>query len=277
MPTVHPTIELKDKLVSFYQRISAAAAVAFYVFLLAPSVIVMIVSFGATDSIRFPPRALSLDLYQAFFSDPNWTVPLLQSVKIAVLSSVISVVLAVPASYGLARFNFRFKGTLTAVVLSPLLIPSIILGLGLYLYFTVLGITGTNTALLAGHVVYSTPFVMIVIGAGVVKLDPNLEFAATLMGASRRKMFLTVVLPQLLPSIVAGWLFSFLISFDEVVLSWFLVGPSTTTLPVKMFSSIQWEISPVIAAVATVLTLLSLMICLPAAFLQRSASGDIVR
>ncbi|MGL9623879.1 ABC transporter permease [Bradyrhizobium sp. U531] len=268
----------KDELNKSYRRLGSISASFIYAFLLAPSAIVMIISFGTIDSMRFPPRELSLELYRAFFNDANWTGPLLQSLKIAVFSSAISTVLAAPAAYGLSRFDFPLKRFVGGLILSPLIIPSIILALGLYLYFSILGINGTNTALLAGHVIYATPFVMIVIGAGVVKLDPNLEFAATLMGATRWKMFLTVVLPQLLPSILAGWLFAFLISFDEVVLAWFLVGPNTVTLPVKMFSSIQWEISPVIAAVSTLLTLLSLLVCLPAAFLQRSTSAvDVIR
>jgi putative spermidine/putrescine transport system permease protein len=104
----------------------------------------------------------------------------------------------------------------------------------------------------------------------VQKLDANLEFGATLMGAGPYRMFTTVVLPQLAPSILAAALFAFLISFDEVVISWFLASATTTTLPVKMYSSIQWEISPVIAAVSTMLTVLSFVICMLTASLQRS-------
>lgn len=267
-----PSIEQQDSLSRSYRRLGSGLAFLVYAFLLMPSVIVMIISFGTADSIRFPPRAFSLELYGIFFNSPEWTGPLFQSFKIALLTSVISILLAVPAAYGLVRFEFPLKRIAVGLILSPLVIPSIVVALGLYLYFSLIGINGSNVALLAGHVICVTPFVIIVIGAGVTKLDPNLEFAATLMGARRSVMFLTVVLPQLLPSILAGWLFAFLISFDEVVLSWFLVGANTTTLPVKMFSSIQWEISPVIAAVSTILTLLSLLVCLLTASLQRSST-----
>lgn len=267
-----PMIEQQDGLARSYRHLGSGLAALVYVFLLAPSVIVMIISFGTPDSIRFPPREFTLDLYRIFFASADWTGPLLQSFKIALITSAVSTLLAVPAAYGLVRFDFPLKSVVMALILCPLVIPSIVVALGLYLYFSVIGINGSNMALLAGHVIAVTPFVVIVIAAGVTKLDANLEFAATLMGATRVKMFRSVVLPQLLPSILAGWLFAFLISFDEVVLSWFLVGANTATLPVKMFSSIQWEISPVIAAVSTLLTLVSLIVCLLTASLQRSSS-----
>lgn len=107
--------------------------------------------------------------------------------------------------------------------------------------------------------------------AGVRKLDPNLEFGAQLLGAGRVRMLISVVVPQLLPSLIAAALFAFLISFDEVVISWFLSGSSTTTLPVKMFSAIRWEVSPVIAAVSTLLTAVSLVVCLILAAFKNSS------
>lgn len=266
--------DLKDPLKRRYRRLGTFLAALVYVFLLVPSLIVIPISFGTQHEIRFPPREFSLDLYRIFFSSPAWTGPLLQSVKIALMTTTLALATAVPAAYGIVRYEFRGKQAITLLMMSPLVIPAIVMALGLYLYFSYLRITGTTLALVLGHTIYVTPFVIVMVAAGVQKLDPNLEFGATLMGAGRYRMFATVVVPQLIPSILAGGLFAFLISFDEVVISWFLVSATTTTLPVKMYSSIQWEVSPVIAAVSTMLTVLSFIICVLTAALQRSEQQE---
>lgn len=266
--------DLKDPLKRRYRRLGTLLAALVYVFLLVPSLIVIPISFGTQHEIRFPPREFSLDLYRIFFSSPAWTGPLLQSVKIALMTTTLALATAVPAAYGIVRYEFRGKQAITLLLMSPLVIPAIVMALGLYLYFSYLRITGTTLALVLGHTIYVTPFVIVMVAAGVQKLDPNLEFGATLMGAGRYRMFATVVVPQLIPSILAGGLFAFLISFDEVVISWFLVSATTTTLPVKMYSSIQWEVSPVIAAVSTMLTVLSFIICVLTAALQRSEQQE---
>lgn len=253
-----------------YRRFGTLLAGLVYAFLLVPSLIVIPVSFGAQNEIGFPPREFSFELYRTFFSSPAWTGPLLQSLKIALMATVLVLLTAVPAAYGIVRFDFRGKKAITLLMMSPIVIPAIVMALGLYLYFSYVHLTGTTLALVLGHTIYVTPFVIVMIAAGVQKLDANLEFGATLMGAGHYHMFTTVVLPQLAPSILAGGLFAFLISFDEVVISWFLASATTTTLPVKMYSSIQWEISPVIAAVSTMLTALSLVICMLGAAIQRS-------
>jgi putative spermidine/putrescine transport system permease protein len=265
--------DLKDSLKRRYKWFGSLLAGLVYIFLLVPSLIVIPVSFGTQHEIRFPPRQFSFELYQLFFSSPGWTGPLLQSAKIALITMVLALVTAVPAAYGIVRYEFPGKKAITLLMMSPLVIPAIVMALGLYLYFSFLHVTGTTFALVAGHTIYVTPFVIVMVAAGVHKLDPNLEFGATLMGAGRYRMFATVVLPQLIPSILAGGLFAFLISFDEVVISWFLVSATTTTLPVKMYSSIQWEISPVIAAVATMLTVLSFVVCMLTAALQRPGTA----
>ena len=259
-----------DLLKRQYRRFGTLLAGLVYFFLLVPSLIVIPVSFGTRNEIRFPPREFSLELYQIFFSSQAWTGSLLQSLKVALLATVLALVTAVPAAYGIVRYEFRGKKAISLLMMSPLVIPAIVMALGLYLYLSYVHLTGTTLALVLGHTIYVTPFVIVMIAAGVQKLDANLEFGATLMGAGPYRMLTTVVLPQLAPSILAAALFAFLISFDEVVISWFLASATTTTLPVKMYSSIQWEISPVIAAVSTMLTVLSFVICMLTASLQQS-------
>jgi len=243
-------------------------AVLVYVYLIVPSLIVIPISFSGSGDMSFPPRTFSLDLYREFFGTATWMAPVLQSLKIASITCVVVIVAAVPAAYALVRFEFPGKRAVMMLMMAPALVPVIVLALGMYLYFSRLGATGTTLALVLGHAVYVIPFVVVTVGAGIRQLDPAIEFAATVIGANRRTLFFRVVLPQLVPSIVAGALFAFLISFDEVVIAWFLSSAQTTTLPVRMYSSIHWGVSPVIAAVSTLLTALSFLVCLVSVALQ---------
>ena len=145
----------------------------------------------------------------------------------------------------------------------------IVVALGLYLYLGSARLTGTTFALVVGHTVVTIPFVIVTTLAGLRHIDRNLEVAATVMGASKWTVLRRVTLPLLRPTILVASLFSFLISFDEVVISYFIANVQRQTLPVRMYSSIHWEISPVLAAISALLTGLSLVVCLFVAFLQK--------
>jgi putative spermidine/putrescine transport system permease protein len=259
-----------DVLALRYRRTGTGAAVLVYGFLLLPSLLVIPISFGSADQIQFPPSSLSTRLYVELFGSTSWMHALRQSAIVAVLTTLLSLFVSVPAAYGMVRLNFPGKQAIVALLMSPVAIPVIVTALGLYLYFSLFGLTGSTFGLVLAHTVYVSPFVIITVAAGVRKLDPTLEFAATMMGASRLTLLRHVLLPQLAASIFAGGMFALLLSFDEVVIAWFLTGPNTATLPVKMYSSIQWEISPVIAAVSTLLTALSFIVCCVAAAFQRT-------
>jgi putative spermidine/putrescine transport system permease protein len=274
MTTVALPAPPRDTVQARYRWLGTALAALTYIFLVLPSLVVIPISFGGRSSFGFPPQTLSLDLYRDFFTTATWQGPLLQSLKIALATTVTTIIVAVPASYALVRYSFIGKRLLTMLIMSAVFVPVIVIALGLYLYFAKIGLSGSNLALVLGHTVYVTPFVILTISAGVRQLDPTLEFAATMMGAKRTTLFARVVLPQLRPSILAGALFAFLISFDEVVIAWFLVSATTTTLPVRMYSSIQWDISPVIAAISVLLTVLSFVVCLVAVALQPSSTRD---
>jgi len=262
-----------DRLARRWRRFGLVIAVMVYVYIVAPSVIVIPISFsGAGGELSFPPKTFSLALYEELFTTSTWMQPVLQSLKIASLVCVFVTAVAVPAAYAVVRFEFPGKRLVMMLMMSPVLIPVIVLALGMYLYFSRLGSTGTTLALVLGHSAYVIPFVIVTVAAGVRQLDPAIEFAATMFGAPRSAVFFRVVLPQMMPSIIAGALFAFLISFDEVVISWFLTSAQTTTLPVRMYSSIHWGVSPVIAAVSTLLTVLSFLVCLASVLLQPSAA-----
>jgi putative spermidine/putrescine transport system permease protein len=239
-------------------------ATLMYLYLLFPSFIIMPMSFGTRGELVFPPEHLSLDLYRDYFAGDEWLQTTGRSALYAVLASSLAMLVAVPAGYSLVRTTFPGKRLLVMLLLSPMMVPVVVISLGLYLYYLQLSLAGKAVGVVLAHAMYVTPFIILTISAGVENLDERLEKVAVIMGASQLRVFFQVVLPQLGPSLVSAGLFAFLMSFDEVVISWFITGPSTMTLPVKMYSSIKWEVSPVLAAVATILTVLSIVACLVA-------------
>lgn len=258
----------------WYETVGTGLAAIVYLFLLIPLAVTVPIAFGPTNALTFPPTNYSLDLFRIFFSSPGWLNPLNESVKVALAATAAAMLIGVPAAYWIVRHDFLGKSLIVGVVMSPLIVPTIVIALGLFLCFSYLRITGTTLSIVLGHVMHILPYVVVMIMAGVQKLDRNLEFGAELMGANPVRMFLTVVIPQLIPSMVSAALFAFLLSFDETIISWFLAGTNTITLPVKMFSAIEWEISPVIAAVSTLFMALSLFVCTVAAAFKKSTPID---
>ena len=241
-----------------------------YVFLILPSLIVVPMSFGDKDEFVFPPHSLSIYLYRRYFFESTWMQVTAQSLVVAFCSMIAALVLGCGAAYGLDRYQFPGKRALTLFLLSPIFVPAIVIALGLYLYLGRFHLVGTTPGLIISHTIITMPFVIISVTAGLRHVDRDLETAAMVMGAGRMLIVRKVTLPLLRPALVAGGLFAFLISFDEVVIAYFISNVQTQTLPVKMYSSIHWEISPVLAAVSTLMTLLSLSVCLAVAFLQRN-------
>ena len=240
-----------------------------YLFLLVPSLVIIPISFSASQEFEFPPKALSLHLYRAFFRDPAWWGALLQSLLVASLTTVLALCLAIPAAYALARGRFAGRSVLHGLFLSPMLVPVVVLGLGLYLQFSSLRLVDTTLGTVLAHTMLVVPFVMLAAGSALQHIDAALETVAQVMGAGRVRIFFRVVLPQLQSAMLIGALFAFLISLDEVVVAYFITGPSTTTLPVKMYSAIRWEMSPVLAAVSTLLTVFALTVAFAIVMLQK--------
>ncbi|MGE0094929.1 MAG: ABC transporter permease [Alphaproteobacteria bacterium] len=240
-------------------------------FLMLPSFIVVPMSFGGKFEMMFPPTTFDTILYERFFSTGNWIATTITSFKVAIGATILALLLGVPASYGIVRGTYPGKKIVTLFLLSPILVPVIVLALGMYLYLASFKATGTDLGLIIAHGVLTTPFVIVTCMAGLRHIDPNLETAATIMGASVMQTFFKVTLPLLKSAMFAGGLFAFLMSFDEVVVAFFITEASTMTLPVKMYSSIKWEISPILAAISSLLTLLSLVICLFGAAAQKKS------
>ena len=253
----------------WFPKLGTAAAIFGYIFLVLPSVVVIPMSFGTGSELVFPPRSYSLELYRQYFQESTWMAVTWQSVKIGAATMTASVVLGFAAAYGISRAEFRGKGLLTIVLLSPMFMPHIAIALAMYLYLSRIGLVGTTMGLVAAHTVVTVPFVIVTAFAGLRYVDRNLELAAETMGAGKLRIVWKVVLPLVVPSIIIAALFAFLLSFDEVVISYFISSVQSETLPVKMYSSIHWEISPVLAAISSLLTLLAFAACVAMSFLQK--------
>lgn len=243
-------------------KIATILACLVYVYLVLPSLVVMPISLSVAGDFTLDTARMSLELFRQFFGSEQWMSALWNSVIIASASAVLATAAGIPAAYAFSRGHFWGKNLVQMAVISPLFVPVIVIALGLYFLAAQLGTQGQMLMMILAHAMYGMPFVVVMILSGLTQLDPALERAATLMGASSIRVFLQVVIPQLKVAIFASLLFSFLASFDEVVIAWFLNGPTTITLPVRMYSSIMWENTPVIAAVSTMLTLLSFAVCL---------------
>ena len=242
---------------------------AVLLFLLLPSLITIVIAFGSSNQIVFPPRGFSLDLFARFFEEEGWVASAWLSLRVAIWSTCLALLLGVPAAYALSRARFPGRRLIALFLLSPIMVPHVVVALALYIYFAEIGLTHGELRLTLAHGVATLPFVIVTASAGLRHVDPSLERAATVMGASRLTVLRRVTLPLLAPSIVASALFAFLISFDEVVISWFVARAGDTTLPVRMFASIQFEVSPVLAAISTMLTALSIVVCILVATMQK--------
>ncbi len=260
-----------------FNRVSRGTAIVAWlilIFMMIPSLVVIPMSFGDRSEFQFPPESLSLFLYEEFFFTSTWMATTVQSFKVAILTTIFSLILGVSAAYGVVRGSFRGKPLVVLFLLTPMLVPVIVIALGLSIYFSFLNISGSTLAIVLGHTLVVTPFVIIFIMAALRHTDPNLEAAARVMGASRLRTLFKVTLPQLKPALVTSGLFAFLLSFDEVVIALFVSGRESQTLPVKMYDNIRWEISPVLAAISTLLTLLALAACLVAILYERHEKSE---
>ncbi|MEP6609033.1 MAG: ABC transporter permease [Burkholderiaceae bacterium] len=230
-----------------------AFSILVLVFLLAPILIVILMSFSASASLEFPPRGLSLQWYAKYFSSAAWLGATWVSFKVALGTTALATVLGTLASFGLVRGNFPGKPLLYALVLSPLVIPGVVVAVALYLLFGRLGLVGSPFGLVLAHTTIALPFVIVNVSISLKTFDRNIERAAMSAGADPLRTFRYVTLPLIRPGFVAGALFAFMASFDELIIAIFLAGRNATTLPKRMWDSVLLETDPVIAAISTLL------------------------
>jgi putative spermidine/putrescine transport system permease protein len=238
-------------------------------FLLLPLFIVFPLSISSGNYLSFPPPGFSLRWYESFFDSRSWTGAALVSLQVAVPVMLVSVLLGTPAAIGLSRAEFRGKRLVNALVLSPIIVPGIIVAIGAYFVYARFGLVGHPVALILGHTCLAVPFVVINVGAALKGVDPQLERAAQSLGASPWATFRQVTLKLIAPGILAGAVFAFITSFDELLVALFLSGTSAVTLPRRMFDEIRYDIDPTIAAVSCLLITATTGLMLTAELLRR--------
>jgi putative spermidine/putrescine transport system permease protein len=238
---------------SFSRRLGSAYNGLFYGFLLAPIVIVVVASLNSGSDLTFPPEGLSLRWFRYLAGRDEFLSSAYVSFKLAMLASVTSIVLGLLASLALVRERFRGKEVAEAVLMSPLVLPGIITGVALLQFFTLAGLGGSFLRLFLGHVVISTPYAVRSVSSCLYGIDPDLEEASYILGANAWRTFRRVLLPLLSPGIVAAFLFTFVTSFDNVVVSMYLYGSDTVTLPIRIMTYLEWQFDPSIAAISTIL------------------------
>lgn len=243
----------------------------FVVFLLAPLVIVVLVAFTDKGYIALPFDGASLRWFIAIAKNQDFVDAFWRSVGLAAFSATLASALAIPAGLAVARHRFPGREAFLGLMLSPLMVPHLVLGIALLKTFTQIGWQGTIGGLVAAHAVLIFPYALRLIVAAATGFDQSVLNAAESLGASRWTRFRRIELPLLLPGIAGGWLIAFINSFDEVTMSVFVASPATETLPVKMYHYVVHTIDPLLASISTVLIVLTLALML---VLDRSVGLD---
>ena len=237
-----------------------ALSVAVYVFLLAPLVVVVLASFNSADFLSFPPRGFSLRWYRALWESEVWGDSFRLSLLLTAVVTPLALIIGTLAAYALVRYSFPGKGAMATLVMAPLVMPQIVLGIALLNYMSGLGLVGSLTGLILGHLVVTLPFTVRLVSISVHNLDPALERAAQNLGATPLQTFWRVTLPLLRPGIVAGAIFAAIISFGELAVTLLIAGARTTTLPLRIFNYTEYNFDPAINAVSTIFVVLALVL-----------------
>jgi putative spermidine/putrescine transport system permease protein len=230
-----------------------------FVFLLSPTAIILLYSFYPSAYITFPPSLLTTHWYvDAFTQQDLFVRPLLTSLQISLTAAFISAVAGTLAAFGVVRHQVRFQPVLNAFLLAPLLMPTLVVGLGGMFLLLAIHMLGNYWGLIAGHVVITLAFIIQSVSVGLATLDTSYEEAAISLGSSPRRVLTRITLPMILPSLFSGAVFAWVISFDELPLTLLLSTPSTLTLPVQLYGYLQQRSDPTFAAVSVLLIFISL-------------------
>lgn len=240
-----------------------------FLFLIFPIFIVIPISFNDSNFLHFPPKGFSVKWYTYYFHDKAWLSATWLSVRVGIFTMILATVLGTIASFGLVRGNFPGKNLLNAFIASPMIVPIIIISIAIYSVFSQFKLIGSVFGLVLAHTVLAIPFVVSNVSAVLRTFDISLEHASINLGASKLTTFFRVVLPNIKSGVISGALFAFIISFDELVVTMFIAGVNHT-LPTKMFSDIRTEIDPTIAAISTLIIILSIIILLGSSIFNKN-------
>jgi putative spermidine/putrescine transport system permease protein len=240
-------------------------------FLALPIVVVVIVSFSSATYLTFPPPTFGLRWYNAYFASNDWLRSSWLSIWVAACVVVLSTLLGTLAALGIARLPKALRVVASALILSPLIVPVIVVAIGIYYAFARYGLVGTPAGLILAHTCMAVPFVVTSVSASLAGIDPRLEQAALNLGATPIGAFFQVTLPLIRPGVLAGALFAFITSFDELVVALFISGSGAVTLPRRMWDDLQYQIDPTIAAVSALTIVLTVVLMGCAQYLRKRA------
>lgn len=248
--------------------LSVGGAVA--LFLLLPILFIVALSFGNSQWLIFPPPGWTLDWYRQLLTDAGWLDSLMTSAKLAVIVTALSVLIGFLASLALVRGKFRGRAAVQAFFLTPMVLPVVVLAVALYAFVLRIGLDGTMTGFVIGHLIIALPFSIISISNSLSSFDTALEDAALICGASPLEVKLRVTIPAIRLGLFAAAIFSFLASWDEVVVSIFMSSPTLQTLPVRIWATLRQDLTPVVAAASSLLVGLTTVLMLAGAVLRRA-------
>ncbi|MEJ8307033.1 ABC transporter permease [Saccharibacillus sacchari] len=234
-----------------------AAGLLVYLFLILPVLVIFLSAFSPQEYPQFPPEGFSVRWFEALFTNRQWHSALWNSIVLLLIVTPLTVILGTGAAYALGRLQFRGKQALQSFMLSPLMIPQVVLGIALLYELTTLGLINSIWGLVIGHIVVAFPYVIRTVGVSVSSLDPKLELASMSLGAGPVTTFRRVTLPLIRPGIVAGAIFSAVTSFGEVSISLFVSSPRTITVPVRIFGYIDQTFDPSVNAISVIFIVLA--------------------
>jgi spermidine/putrescine transport system permease protein len=240
-----------------------------YLFMFLPIAVVVLLSFNANQFGSFPMTGLSTRWFEVLWNNDAIMRAFRTSIVLGLMTAVISTVLGVLASLALVRYQIPGRNLITTLLIAPILVPEVVLAVALLLFLNFLNIGKSFTLLLAGHVIFTLPFVILVVQARLVSIRRDVEEAALSLGASPMQTFFTITLPQLMPAVAAGGLFAFTISFDDITGTLFWKPGGIETVPTQIFSMLRNSISPEINALGTVIIVLTVGLPLIGAALAR--------
>lgn len=254
LPIFPPYLSLAERAWFFFLRGANALTL---LFLVLPILVIIPLSFSDSSFLSYPMPGFSLRWYENLFQSDEWMRAAKNSFIVAPLATVLATVLGTLAAVGLNKADFPGKGLLMAVLISPMVVPVVVVGVGVYFFFAQIGLSESYTGLILAHAALGAPFVVTTVSATLQGFNHNLVRASLSLGAGPLYTFFRITLPVIAPGLISGALFAFATSFDEVVITLFVAGPGQSTLPRQMFAGIRENISPTIAALATILIIFS--------------------
>jgi putative spermidine/putrescine transport system permease protein len=239
-------------------------AIFVIMFLSLPTIFVIPVSLTTENFVRFPPELFSFKWYMLYFDSNVWISATVRSLIVAFFTAIFATILGTSAAFALVRVKFDFKTQVLAFLLAPLILPRIVIAVSIYYLFAHLGLVGTNIGLIIGHTVLAIPYVVITVMAVLQVYDERYDQAAYTLGANKYKTLKMITLPQIQSGILAGFLFAFVTSFDDLTVALFISGGSNATLPRQMWNDLLLQVNPTLAAVSTVMLIFVTIVILVA-------------